>query len=358
VNPTVQLGPAPQRRASPRFATVMLAGGFTVLVLALLGLRTGPAAIPLGQALALITGAVATTFGGEATAADPIAVAVVWELRLPRVLVVAVIGACLAVAGTVTQGLFRNPLAEPGVLGISAGAALAAVVGFVLRADELGLWATPLAAAIGAVAVLAVLGAIARPSTSSTTLLLSGVAIGALCGALTTLALATVSERWDLGLKVVRWLMGSFEGRSWGHLTWALPPALLGLALALATARSLDTLQLGSDTARSLGVDLTRLRWAAIAAIALLVGTATAIAGVIGFVGLVVPHVARSLLGGPDHARLTGASALLGAALLLAVDVGSRAVGDVLVPPGVITALLGAPFFLWLLRAHGPGGLP
>ncbi|MCA8955626.1 MAG: iron ABC transporter permease [Planctomycetes bacterium] len=189
-------------------------------------------------------------------------------------------------------------------------------------------------------------------AAASHALLLAGVALAALCSALTTLMLALASERWDLGLKVVRWLMGSFEGRSWDHLAGALAPAALGLLAGAWLRRDLDTLQLGADTARSLGVRLERVQLLTILSAAILVGTSTAVAGVIGFVGLIVPHVVR-MLAGPGHRRLLPLSGLLGASLVVLVDTGSRAFGDRSLPPGVITSLLGAPFFLWILRRHG-----
>ncbi len=292
---------------------------------------------------------------GHASPLPPVSDAIVWDLRLPRALLAAVIGAALGAAGTLTQGLFRNPMASPGVLGISMGAAAAAVVGFSLELDQGGLWVTPVLAALGAGLSLALLFALVGPGTSMTTLLLSGVALGALFSAVTTLMLALDTEHWDLGIKVVRWLMGSFESRTWIHLGWALPPVAIGLAAAVWVRVDLDVLALGPDTAASLGVDLSRLRVVTIVAVGLLVGAATALTGVIGFVGLIVPHVAR-LLVGASHRVLLPHAALLGAITLLVVDAATRSVTSVVLPPGVITSLMGAPFFLWLLRRH-TGGL-
>lgn len=278
----------------------------------------------------------------------------VFELRLPRAVLAALVGAALAAAGTVCQGLFRNPMAEPGLIGISSGAALAAVVAFTLRLDALGLWVVPGAAALGATAILVVL-ALFRPTVpDEASLLLAGVALAGLCSALTTLLLALASEQWDLGYKVVRWLMGSFEARSWTHVTVALGPLLVGWSLCLALRSDLDALTLGGETAQSLGVDLDRTRMLALAAVALLVGTATAMCGVIGFVGLIVPHVARYLVG-PTHRALLPTAALGGAVLLVLVDSATRSLGTLVLPPGAITSLLGAPFFLWLIRRRQQG---
>ena len=313
----------------------------------LLALGTGPGEVGLGEALRSVLAHL-----GLADPPPPLRDAIVWQLRLPRALLAALVGAALACAGALTQGLFRNPLADPGVLGISAGAMLAAVIGFVLGAESAGLWVTPLLAAGGAGLVLLLLLALHRAHHSVATLLLSGLALGTLCAALATLCLALGAQRWDLGLRVMQWSLGSFEGRTWIHLAWALPPCAAGLALAAWLRRDLDTLHLGHDVAASLGVDLGQLRRRAVLAVGLLVGAATAISGVIGFVGLLVPHLAR-MQGGPGHRRLLPRAALLGAVLVLLVDTLARAVTQVVLPPGVLTSLLGAPLFLWLLRRRG-----
>jgi iron complex transport system permease protein len=181
------------------------------------------------------------------------------------------------------------------------------------------------------------------------TLLLSGIAIGALAGAVTTLLLSLGMERWDLGIKVMQWLLGNFEGRSWAHLGWALAPMGIAAGVVAWLRLDLDALQLGETTAASLGVGLFRVQLLAMFAVALLVGSATALVGVLGFVGLVVPHVAR-LWVGSSHGRLIPMSALLGALLVLGVDVFTRTITDRAIAPGVVTSLLGAPFFLWLLQ--------
>jgi iron complex transport system permease protein len=311
-----------------------------VALLVLVALVVGPGDVALADALAIV-GA-----GGEGHWGTT--GALVWDLRLPRALLAAIVGAALGAAGTVTQGLFRNPMAEPSVLGVSLGAALAAVIGFVLGVDEIGPWVTPVLAAVGAAVALAILFAYSRVAVRLDALLLGGIALGALFSALTTLALAIGSERWDIGFKVVRWLMGSFEGRSWMHLGAATPAVAVGLAAALWLRLDLDALQLGDDVASSLGVAVDRARIVALVAVALLVGAATATAGVLGFVGLVVPHVARSWIG-PGHRALVPLAAALGAVLVVAVDIVVRTAPSTALPPGVVTSLLGAPFFLWLL---------
>lgn len=315
----------------------------------LLALGTGPGEVALPDALALVLGRLRGEEGG-------IPGAIACDLRLPRSLLAGLVGAALAAAGAVCQGLFRNPMADPGVLGVSSGAALAAVVGLLFGLDHLGVWAIPALAAAGAAAAMALLLALAGASAGLAALLLTGVALGALCSALITVCQALAAHRWDFGLKVVYWLMGSFEARTWAHVLWAAPPIALGLALALWLRRDLDALHLGPEAAASLGVDLRRARAASILAVGLLVGAATALAGVIAFVGLVAPHLAR-MSTGPGHRRLVPLAAAIGASATIAVDALARAQDRVLVPPGVVTSLLGAPFFLWLLRRRGLRGL-
>jgi iron complex transport system permease protein len=329
--------------ARPWLLAGLLLAGFLGLVL--LALTVGPGDVGLGEALDVV----AAHLGATVPPLPPAVDALVWELRLPRSLLAALLGAALGLAGAITQGLFRNPMAEPGVLGVSAGAAALAVVGFTLGLDAHGAFAVPGLAALGAGLVLLVLLGLTGDRGDTTTLLLSGIALGAMGGSLTTLLLALDTERWDLGIKVVRWLMGSFEGRSWDHLQGALVPLAAGIALAAWLRLDLDALQLGRDTAASLGVDLVRTQRLALLAVALLVGAATALAGVIGFLGLVVPHVVRRL-GGAGHGRLLPLSALGGAVVLLVVDILGRSLHDVVLPPGAVTSLAGAPFFLWLLR--------
>ncbi len=330
-------------RARPWPAAVAIfVGTCAALVIAL---TVGPGGVSPGEAIDVLAAHLGLVAHRQPATVD----ALVWELRLPRSLLAALLGAALGLAGAVTQGLFRNPMAEPGVLGVSAGAATLAVIGFTLGLDARSSLAVPTLAAAGAGLVLLVLVGLTRDRSDTTTLLLSGIVLGAMCGSLTTLLLALDTERWDLGIKVVRWLMGSLEGRSWAHLRSAVLPLAAAAALALWLRLDLDALQLGPDTAASLGVDLVRTQRLALLAVALLVGTATALAGVIGFLGLVVPHVVRRL-GGPGHARLLPLSALGGALALLLVDMLGRSFHQLVLPPGVITSLLGAPFFLWLLR--------
>ena len=282
--------------------------------------------------------------------ADPaLAQAILLELRLPRTLLALVYGAMLAAAGAAIQALFANPLASPDLTGTTSGAALGAVV----TAYLLGL-TSPLALSFGAVAgalgALLLLLALAGPRAETATLLLAGLAISALAGALTTLALALAPSPFAF-YDAYDWLMGSLVDRSLAQAAFAGIPAAIAILLLLRLARPLDALALGEEVAESLGHDIVRLRRWTVCLTAVGVGACVAICGAIGFVGLVAPIFARRLTGG-HPGRAIGPAALIGALLLAAADIAVRAapLGRTL-PIGVLTALLGAPFFLWLV-AH------
>ncbi|PSJ39904.1 FecCD family ABC transporter permease [Allosphingosinicella deserti] len=275
--------------------------------------------------------------------------AVIRELRLPRALLALVYGAMLGAAGAAIQALFANPLASPDLTGTTSGAALGAVV----TAYILG-FASPVALSIGAVggalAALLLLIALAGPRAETATLLLSGLAISALAGALTTLALALAPSPFAF-YDAYDWLMGSLVDRSLAQAAFAGVPALLTVLLLLRLGGPLDLLTLGEDVVQSLGHDLRRLRIAIVALTAIGVGACVAICGAIGFVGLVAPIFARRISRGHPGGAILPA-AMIGGGLLLAADLVTRAapLGRIL-PIGVVTALLGAPFFLWLV-AH------
>lgn len=317
------------------------------LAAALAGLAVGPSRIRAMDALhALWSG----------PGADGLAAAVVWELRMPRVLVASLVGAALGAAGAVTQGLFRNPMAGPGVLGLGACAAFSATCAVALGLDAHGPMVVPAAAAAGVAVGLVLLLGVGRPGASPATLLLSGIALGAFASALSTLVLALSTEQWDLARKVLSWLMGSFESRSYDHVALAAGPVTAGIVLAWMLRGDLDVLTLGHEAALSLGVTPRRTGLFAVATVALLAGAATAVAGAIGFVGLVVPHLVR-LRAGPRHGPLIVLSALWGAAGLVGVDAAARSLLAVSIPPGVATSLVGAPIFLWMLRRAARGWL-
>ena len=273
---------------------------------------------------------------------------VLWELRVPRALLGALVGFSLGLTGAVMQGYLRNPLADPGILGLSSAAALGAVVVFYGGlAGTVGL-ALPLGGIAGAALAALGLNALAARGAGTLGLILAGVGLSSLAGALTALAL-NLSPNPYAALEIVFWLMGSLTDRSMDHVRLCLPLMAVGWALMLSTARALDALALGEDTAASLGFDLRSVRVRIVTGAALAVGSGVAVSGAIGFVGLVVPHLVRPLVGARPGASLWP-SGLLGASLVLAADIAVR-----LLPTrpelklGVVTALVGAPFLIGLL---------
>lgn len=347
-------GTAPtDRRREARRLTLWLA--LLLLVTSLLSLGAGAADTSLRAALADLA-------AGRALA--PVDRIVLLDIRLPRLAEGILVGAALAVSGAIMQGLFRNPLADPGIIGVSAGAGFAAICAIVLG----GLLPLALREAVGGhlVALAAFLGSWATTlllyrvstqhgQTSVATMLLAGIAIGALTGALSGILIymADDSQLRDLTF----WGMGSLAGATWAKVFAAAPLILLALIAAPFLARGLNGLALGEAAAAHIGVPVQRLKRIAILTVAGATGTAVAVSGGIGFVGIVVPHLLR-LATGPDHRALLPNSALLGAVLLLAADMVARTiVAPAELPIGIVTALLGAPFFLWILlrRRHAIG---
>ena len=326
---------------SGRAVLAVLSG--LVAVLALLSLHVGPVAFDAGAALADL-------LAGRTT----LPALVLLELRLPRAALGILVGFSLGLAGAVMQGFLRNPLADPGVLGISSAAALGAVLAFYGGLAALLPLGLPLGGVAGAGLAALVLNLLAARGTGTLGLVLAGVGLPSLAGALTALALDLAPNPYA-ALEVLFWLMGSLGDRSSEHVLLALPLMAAGWGLLLSTGRALDALALGDDTAASLGFDLPAVRMRVVAGSALAVGSGVAVAGAVGFVGLVVPHLRRPLLGARPGGLLLP-SGLAGAALVLAADIAVR-----LLPTrpelklGVLTALVGAPFLIVLLRRHrGP----
>ncbi|MBX3505460.1 MAG: iron ABC transporter permease [Parvibaculum sp.] len=284
---------------------------------------------------------------------DPdIARLVLTEVRLPRALLGLLVGATLGLCGAALQGLLRNPLAEPGLVGASSGAALGAVLVFYFGFATGTAMLVPVGGVLGALAALGILYLLAGRNPSIVTIILAGVAISAFCGALTSLAL-NLSPSPYAALEIVFWMLGSLTDRSMAQVWFVLPFMGVGWLLVASTWRALDALALGEDTAATLGFSMRSVTLRAILGTGLAVGAAVSVTGVIGFVGLVVPHLMRPLVG-PRTASLLLPSALGGAALVLAADLVVRLpVNGPELKLGVVTALLGAPFFLWLiLRAR------
>lgn len=277
------------------------------------------------------------------------------DLRLPRALMGVLTGFTLGLAGAALQGLLRNPLAEPGVIGVSSAAAFGAVLVFYSGLAGAFTLALPLGGIAGALVATVLLYALVGRGAGTTTLVLAGVAISAFAGALTALALNLSPNPYAV-VEITFWLMGSLTDRSMDHVLLALPLMAVGWALLLSSARALDGLSLGDDTATSMGFDLKRLRLKLVTGTALSVGAAVAVTGAIGFIGLVVPHVLRPLVG-HRPGRLLLASGFGGAVLLLLADIAVRLIA---IQPelklGVLTAVVGAPFLfslIYRLRREG-----
>jgi iron complex transport system permease protein len=277
---------------------------------------------------------------------DELAATVVWQMRMPRLLSALLVGAALSAGGLVMQAYFRNSLASPGLLGVSSGGAAGAVIAIALGWASLSIWTLPLAAIVGSAAALFAVIGLARSGASTERLLLAGVALNALLGAVTSYVLSMHTSLYERNSQILFWLLGGLEDRGWEHVLMA-SPILLAAALLWPLGRQMDLLSLGAREAQSLGVDVRRLRRSLLALAAVLTAIATAVAGTVGFVGLVVPHALRLILG-PEHRRLVPVSLVGGAAFVLACDLVCRSAGGVKL--GIMTSLVGAPFFLWLLR--------
>ncbi len=324
-----------------------LVSALTALVGAamVLSLVTGPSSLAPGDALAAL---IADSDGPETI--------VMREIRLPRAVMGALVGASLGLSGAAMQGLLRNPLAEPGLIGVSASAALGAVIALQTGLVAAFALALPFAALLGAAAAVTLLLGLAGARGSSLVLILAGIAISALAAALTALVL-NLSPNPYAASEIIFWMMGSLADRSWTHVYLALPLMAAGAVCLLLTGRGLDALTLGEDAAEALGVGLIRLRLLVVGGTALMVGAATAVTGAIGFVGLVVPHILRPLTGGVPS-RLLPAAALGGAAMVLIADALSQWVlPDRDLKLGVLTAFIGAPVFLHLIFRTRRAGL-
>ena len=326
-----------------------------LMVGAILAIGTGALQLPPLKVIAILLEPLGVTLKHMGTEQES---AVLWGIRLPRVVLAVLVGGTLAVSGAMMQGLFRNPLAEPGLVGVSAGASLAAATFMVLGApltkhlsDDFALYGLPIAAFVGAIgcAVIIHRASMVSGRTSVSTMLLAGIAFNALgfAGLGILQYLADDNQLRSLTF----WMMGSLGGATWDSLTVIGPLLLLPILLAPFLARGLNVLQLGEAEANYLGLDVENLKRLSIGLVALGVGAAVSISGMIGFIGLVVPHLIR-LGSTPDHRVLLPASALLGALLLVGADLLSRTVViPAEMPVGIVTTLVGAPFFLGLLLA-------
>ncbi len=318
-----------------------------LLTAVILALGVGAVRVPLPEMLSLLDPRAGHGLQDQAVRS------IILELRLPRALMAATAGAALAIAGGTFQALLRNPMADPYVTGVSSGASLGAAVAIVLGLNFrfLGLGAIPLVSFCGALGTGLVVYHLARSGNSLPvlTLLLAGLAVGAVISAVVSLLTYLADQRLN---QVIFWLMGGFSGASWAYVWASAPYFLLGVAAVALNVRELNCLSLGEESAGQLGVDVERAKLVLLAGGALLTATAVSSSGLIGFVGLIVPHLVRWFTG-PDHRRLIPAAGLAGATLMVLADTVARTIiAPTELPVGLITALGGGPFFIYVLRNH------
>ncbi len=334
---------ATPRRVLPRRAGWLAAGAVVALVLAaLLSVSLGTLRLEPFEAIEAV---VAPADGQVAT--------VVWSIRLPRIVVAMLVGGALAGVGVVMQAVFRNPLADPGVTGVSAGAAVGAVAGITIGLGGSLQWGVPIAAFAGSLVVALILQAVlqATKGASTYTLILVGVSINAFAGALISILVANAHDD-ALARGAVFWLAGDLELRTWSHAAMAVAPIAVGIGLLLTRVRALDALLLGDDVAATSGYDVHRTRLVLLLIASLVTGAAVAVSGVISFVGLVVPHAVRHVIGA-KHALLLPISVVCGALFLVLADTAARAGSTtVVIQTGAVCAIVGAPVFLALLLSR------
>ncbi|GAA3661111.1 FecCD family ABC transporter permease [Microbacterium marinilacus] len=337
-----------------RLTAIVLVGA--VLTALVLSVAVGSVTISPGRVVSVILSHVSPW--PMPTDASEVEARIVWEFRLPRALLGFVVGAALAVAGAVLQAVVRNPLADPYVFGVSSGASAAAVCVLTLAAGAFSFVSVPLAAFLGALATTLVVFALAqrRGRVTPGRLVLAGVAMSYLLSAVTSYLVlrATLPGQSNVG-QVLSWLSGSLAAADWGDL--GIPAVVLVLATTLLVllARVLNALLIGDETATSVGIDVARMRLVLFIVTSLLVGVVVAVSGAIGFIGLVVPHAARMVVGS-DHRWVLPVSALAGGLLLVVVDIAARLIiAPSELPVGLLTAAIGAPFFLWMLRRQSRG---
>jgi iron complex transport system permease protein len=341
-----------ERSAPVRLAArppVLLGGlSVTLVVLCIVSAGSGQLDIPVSEVMGSILQRIGINVGP--TPSGTFGEDVLWEVRFPRIVLGVIVGAALACAGALLQGIFGNPLAEPGVIGISSGAAVGAFTAIVLNLTVVGSWTVPAAAFLGGLITTVIVYSMARSGgrTEVVTLILTGIAVNAATGA--CIGLLTFLSDDDSLRAITFWNLGSLSAASWPAVVAVLPFAVIGIAVAMRVSRQLDLLALGERSARHLGLDVERLRIVVIIVAAGLTSSAVAFTGIILFVGLIVPHLIR-LAAGPGHRLLIPASALGGACVLVGADLFARTLVPYQeLPLGVLTSLVGGPFFFWLLR--------
>ncbi len=328
----------------------------TILFIAvsIVGIAIGSSDIPLNVVLRILAAKVLPNDWIEMQGITESQQVVIWLIRTPRVIVAALVGAALAMAGVQMQGLFQNPLASPDIVGISSGSALGAVIVLAVGLATRSMFYIPLFAFLGAFLALFTVYALAtrRGVTPIATLLLAGIALNALIGAMTSFVITVAWVEHEVTREIIFWLMGGLDSRTWSHVWIALPGVIIGSCIALFYARELDILLMGTDTAHSLGVEVEPVKRIILTGSALLTGAAVAVSGIVGFVGLIIPHIVRLIIG-PKHRFLIPACAITGATFLILVDLLARTIHrPEEIRLGILTALFGAPFFLYLLQRH------
>jgi iron complex transport system permease protein len=314
------------------------------------------AAFTIGQfpvALHDLVAVVWEKLGGAKSGVPPAIETVVWQIRLPRIAAAVLIGAGLAAAGATYQGLFRNPLVSPDILGVAAGAGLGAVLGIFLSLSVALVQVLAFAGGLGAVLVVYLIGAVMRGRDPLLVLVLAGVAMGTLLGSAISLV-KVFADPYNQLPAITFWLLGSLTAVTLHDVAGVVPAIVIGLVPLYLLRWRMNLMTLGDEEARALGVETARLRALFIAAATLITAAAVSISGIIGWIGLIIPHAAR-LLAGPEFSRLLPAAMLLGAGYLLAVDTLARTMAVIEVPIGILTAFIGAPFFLWLLATARRG---
>lgn len=335
--------------------TIYFTGVTLLLIIAIIvAIAVGSVAIAPSVVLRVLLSKVVPLGWIDTSGIDESQYAVIWLIRTPRVLVAALVGAALSIGGAQLQGLFKNPLASPDIVGTSAGGALGAVVAIVSGLAIRSAFYLPVLSFVGAFIALFTVYIVStrHGRTPMATLLLAGVALSALFGAVTSFLLSMSWVRYDVAQEILFWLLGGLDNRTWTHFWMVLPCVIVGALISLFYTRELDILMMGEETAQSLGVEVEHVKRIALTCAALLTGAAVAVSGVVGFVGLIVPHIVRLIIG-PAHRRLIPASAITGGSFLVLADLLARTVN----PPeelrlGIITAAFGAPFFLYLLLRH------
>ena len=334
--------------ALPRLLEPVIWGALSagVIALVLVNLALGAFDVELDRIIGILFNKIGIDLGIEYTAREE---AVVWVIRVPRMLMAAAVGAGLGVSGAALQGLFRNPLADPGLIGVSSGAAFAVALAVLLGISGWGLFVQPVAAFLGGLTLTFMIYGFARRSgrAQMATMLLVGIAVNALLGAAISFILSFSDD--EQLRDIVFWLLGSLAGSLWEFAYSAGPLILVAIVVLVRQSGALNLLSLGDAEARHLGVPVQRTQLLIVTAAALATGAGVAVAGVVGFIGLIAPHMVR-LAVGPDHRRLMPASAMAGAILVLGADLAARTIAaPAELPLGVLTAIIGTPVFLFLI---------